>query len=56
MTPWLYLAQEGGGVYLKELRKAGNNLSMSKKERGKKINVGGEKKIDEGKSHLLKSG
>lgn len=28
---------------------------MSKKERGKKVNVGGEEKIDVGKSHVLKS-
>lgn len=33
----------------------GNNPSMSKKERGKKVNVGGEKKIDVGKFHVLKS-
>lgn len=31
------------------------NLSMSKRESGKKINVGGEEKIDVGKSHLPKS-
>lgn len=55
----MWLAEEGGDVYLMELGwgegYAGNNPSMSKKERGKKVNVGGEEKIDVGKSHVLKS-
>lgn len=59
MISWFCLAEECGDVYLMELGwgegYAGNNPSMSKKEKRKKVNVGGEEKIDVGKSHVLKS-
>lgn len=43
-------------MYLKELRVGGdNNLLKSKRDRGKKMNVGSEEEIDVEKSHLPKS-
>lgn len=50
----LYLVKGSRGVYLKNLRKKSEQLSMSKIKE-KKINVRGEKKIDVGKSHFLKT-